>query len=179
MIMVKPAYFQAIKAAAESVPFKTIIGVTEYEQEKQRHIELAVRFLVHTFVPYDGSLNVEEYIDDGIVQLASKGDQARATDTLERTFSLLHQACGANALRRFENGHHSGRVGLVALEGIAVGIASNINRIEKIKDAAKYIRDKIEKFWSQPEAAKFTSPGLRGTIRIQRTVPFGKEWFKP
>lgn len=179
MIMINPAYFRAVKDAAETEPIIRVIGVSEDQVERQRHLELAVRVLVHSNVPYSTNLDVEEYIDDGIVQLAAAGDAEKATRLLTRTFELLDRAAGNGALRRYEDGRHVGKVGLVALEGIAVGVAKNLLAIEALPDAVGFVRGKLQEFWSQPEAARFVSPGLRGTTRIQRTVPFGADWFRP
>jgi hypothetical protein len=142
-------------------------------------MEFAVRFLVHTYVPYDGKLDVEEYIDEGIVTLAGKSDGASAADLLNRTFALLNAVAGKDSLRRFEDGHHTGKVGLVGLEGIAVGVAKNLAAILALPTPQDFVRDKLREFWSQPATVGFTSPGLRGTTRIQRTVPFGEVWFRP
>jgi hypothetical protein len=142
-------------------------------------MEFAVRFLVHTFVPYDGILDVEEYIDDGVVKLAGASNGAAAKDLTNRTFVLLNNVAGKDTLRRFENGHHIGKVGLVGLEGIAVGVAKNLQAILALATPQDFVREKIRMFWSQPETATLTSPGLRGTTRIQRTVPFGENWFRP
>jgi hypothetical protein len=131
MLMVNTIYFRAVKAAAEEENFKIVTAVTEEQLERQRHMEYAVRFLVHTHVPYDGTLDVE-------------------------------------------NGHHTGKVGLVGLEGIAVGVAKNIRAINALRNPERFLKRKIEDFWSQPETANLTSPGIRGTYRIQRTVPFGQ-----
>ena len=179
MLMVNGKYFRAIKAAAEQQPFQTVTSVTEDHIERQRHMEFAVRFLVHTFVPYDGTLDVEEYIDDGIVKLAGKSDGTVAADLINRTFGLLNAVLGKDALRRFENGHHSGKVGLVGLEGIAVGVAKNLDAILALPKPQEFINNKVQEFWTQPQTANITSPGLRGTTRIQRTVPFGAAWFRP
>jgi hypothetical protein len=180
MLMVNAAFFRAVKAAAEQSVFIKVTSVTEDQLEKQRHMEMAVRFLVHTFVPYDGRLDVEEYIDEGIVTLAQAGDLS-AAGLIDRTFGLLFAIAGRNALRRLDNGNYIGKVGLVGLEGIAVGVAKNLDAILALgEDQAKaFVREKMEGFWVQPESARFTSPGLRGTTRIQRTVPFGEEWFRP
>jgi hypothetical protein len=144
-------------------------------------MEMAVRFLVHTNVPYDGRLDVEEYIDEGIIMLAQGGDYTLAVTQITRTFQLLASVAGQDALRRYQEGRHTGKVGLVGLEGIAVGVAKNIDRILALGDveAREFVREKIQAFWSQPQSANFTSPGLRGTMRIQRTVPFGEAWFTP
>lgn len=181
MLMINGDYFRAVKAAAEQQSFRTVISVTDEQAEKQRHLEMAARFLVHTKVPYDGVLDVEEYIDEGIVSLARAGDQADATNLINRTFELLDEVAGANALRRFQNNTHNGKVGLVGLEGIAVGVAKNLDAILALGPipAQDFVREKMKTFWAQPEGSSFTSPGLRGTVRIQRTVPFGEAWFRP
>jgi hypothetical protein len=181
MLMINRDYFRAVRASAEQEAFRHVISVNDDQVEKQRHLEMAVRFLVHAYVPYDGRLDVEEYIDEGIVRLAQAGDHVSATGLMDRTFQILNEVAGGNALRRFQNGSHAGKVGLVGLEGIAVGVAKNIDAILALGHVAarNFVREKIESFWAQPQSANFTSPGLRGTIRIQRTVPFGEEWFRP
>jgi hypothetical protein len=179
VLMVNGEYYRAVKAAAEQQFFQIVISVTEDQIERQRHMEFAVRFLVHTCVPYDGKLDVEEYIDDGVVSLARASNGIAAADLIRRTFALLNTVAGGDALRRFENGRHTGKVGLVGLEGIAVSVAKNLEAIVALSAPQNFVGEKIRTFWSQPQAASFTSPGLRGTTRIQRTVPFGEAWFHP
>jgi Protein of unknown function DUF262 len=181
MLMINGDYFRAVKSAAEQPAFKTVTSVSEDQLEKQRHMEMAVRLLVHSYIQYDGRLDVEEYIDEGIVALAQAGEGADAGNLINRTFTLLNEAAGKNALRRFEKGAYVGKVGFVGLEGIAVGIAKNLEAILALgaDDAKQFVKKKIESFWAQPASAGFTSLGLRGTVRIQRTVPFGETWFRP
>jgi hypothetical protein len=181
MLMISGDYFRAVKTSAEKATFKTVISVTDDQLEKQRHLELAVRFLVHTCIPYDGKLDVEEYIDEGIVKLAKAEKHAGATRLIDKTFSLLNEAAGKDALRRLEGDKYVGKVGLVGLEGIAVGVAKNLDAILALgeDERKKFLKRKIKNFWSQPQSTSFTSPGLRGTTRIQRTVPFGEVWFHP
>lgn len=179
MLMVNGDFFRSVKAVAESPEFQTVTSVTEDQIDRQRHMEFAVRFLVHTYVPYDGILDVEEYIDEGIVQLAAASNGAAEANVISRTFTLLNAAAGKDALRRFEGGRHSGKVGLVGLEGIAVGVAKNLDAILALQVPQEFVRDRIQSFWAHPDTANLTSPGLRGTTRIQRTVPFGEAWFRP
>lgn len=181
MLMVNRDFFRAVKTAAEQPGFREVAGISEEQLGKQRHLEMAVRFLVHAKVPYDGLLDVEEFIDEGIVALAQQGDGAGAAELIDRTFHLLKGAAGADALRRFQNGAHVGKTGLVGLEGIAVGVAKNLDAILALgqEEAVTFVRERLRSFWAQPESATFTSPGLRGTTRIQRTVPSGEAWFRP
>lgn len=181
MLMINGVYFRAIKASADQEAFLKVTNVTEDQVERQRHMEMAVRFLVHVNVAYDGRLDVEEYIDEGIVELAQTGDHVKAVEQISKTFQLLNDVAGGDALRRYQDGVHVGKVGLVGLEGIATGVAKNLDAIEAlgVDEAKRFIKEKIETFWSQPQSANFTSPGMRGTTRIQRTVPFGAGWFRP
>ena len=179
MLMVNGDYFRAVKAAAERSSFKNVTAINEDQIEKQRHMEFAVRFLVHTFVPYDGRLDVEEYIDEGIVHLAKEGDKTEAVRVMNGAFDLLNSIAGGETLRRFDEGRHTGKIGLVGIEGIAVGVAKNIDAISALPDPRGFVMERIRSFWSQPETATLTLPGLRGTTRIQRSIPFGERWFKP
>ncbi len=178
-LMVNAPYFRSLRETAENANFKLLTGITEDQEQKQRHLELAMRFLVHTFIDYDGKLDVEEYIDEGAINLARNGDSARDNLTLIRTFDLLAQADGDAALRRYDGTRHSGKIGLVALETIAVGVGKNIESISALADPAAFVREKSRQFWQDPATANFTSPGVRGTTRIQRTVPYGANWFRP
>jgi hypothetical protein len=135
------------------------------------------RTLVHTYIHYDGKLDVEEFIDNGVVTLASQGETLQAGATFNATFDLLNQAYGANALRRFVNGIPAGRVGLAAFEAIAIGVAKNISQIQAKQDPVGYVRQRTAEFWQTPNVGQFFTSGLRGTIRIQRTIPFGAQWF--
>ncbi|MBC3943043.1 DUF262 domain-containing protein [Sphingomonas albertensis] len=179
VLMVSSSYFRSIKAAAESQPFRSIIGVKDEGEQKQRHIEFAMRFLVHTFVPYPGKLDVEEYIDEGIIVLARQNQSDRDSSLILDVFSLLFNAAGADALRREEGDRHVGRVGNVAVEAIAVGVARNIELIKALDDPISFVREKIGTFWRDNIAQQFFSSGVRGTSRIENTVPLGERWFKP
>jgi hypothetical protein len=177
VIMVNRHYATFMRGLAESVPFRTVLAANEDQIEKQRHLEYASRFMVHTYVPYNGKLDVEEFIDEGMVTLATANETQQAGATFNATFNLLNNAHGPDALRRFQDGVPGGRVGLVAFEGIAVGIAKNIASIQAKADPLAYVRQRIREFWQAPDVHGFFAGGLRGTMRIQRTVPFGAAWF--
>lgn len=177
VIMVGRDYADFLRARAESAVFQAVLAASEDQIEKQRHMEYASRFFVHVYVHYDGKLDVEEFIDEGIVKLATANETEQAGATFDATFSLLSQAYGGDALRRFQNGIAGGRVGLAAFECIAVGIARNIGHIQGRPNPVEYLRQRILEFWQSPDIQNFFVPGLRGTIRIQRTVPFGTAWF--
>jgi len=166
-----------VRELADYDPFRTVLAASEDQIEQQRHMEYVCRFLVHTYIPYNVKLDVQEFIDDGIVTLASAGEIREAGHTFRSTFDLLAQAYGPNALRRIVNGNPAGRVGLAAFECIAVGIGRNINHVLNKPNPLQFVQSRIERLWQNPIVEQFFTAGLRGTVRIQRTVPYGTRWF--
>lgn len=162
---------------ADYTPFRNVLAASDDQLEKQRHMEYVSRFMVYTYIPYDGKLDVEEYIDDGIVKLATACETQMSGETFRETFRLLNSVAGGNSLRRIQNGNHIGRVGLAAFECIAVGIAKNIHSIKAKAVPEQYVQQRISEFWESPDLEPFFGLGLRGTVRIQRTISFGSEWF--
>lgn len=179
MLMTNSFGFRQVKASAEQDTYLQVLNITEDQKDKQRHMEYAARFLVHYAIPYDGSLDIEEYIDTGIVSLLNGEMLDTSLEAMQTTFALLNGCLGGDALKRWDGEKHVGKVGLVGLEAVAVGIAKNLSRISRESDVYAFLIDRVRRFWHQEELSSFTSPGLRGTTRIQRTVPFGEAWFCP
>jgi hypothetical protein len=177
VIMVNPAYHQFMRTCAQTQAFLRVLSASPDQLDKQRDMEYVSRFLVNTYVDYNGKLDVEEFIDKGIVDLARIGETENTAAAFNATFDLLDQAHGQNALRRFNQGEPVGRVLLAAFECIAVGVARNIAHIQAKPDPVDFVRQRITEFWQQPAINDFFVAGLRGTVRIQRTIPFGTEWF--
>lgn len=130
VIMVNARYSEFLINLANDINFLTVLSATDNQKEKQKHMEYASRFMVYCYEPYDGRLDVEEFIDEGIVKIAEKGEEQISGQNFLNTFELLNSAYGANALKRIQGGSHTGRVGLAAFEAIAIGIAQNIDHIK-------------------------------------------------
>lgn len=176
-IMVNADYQQFLRNLAQRASYLKVLSASSDQLEKQRDLEYLSRFLVHVYIDYDGKLDVEDFIDKGVVELAKIGETNQAASTFNATFDLLDRVHGENALRRFNNGQPTGRVLLAAYECIAVGIAKNIANVQGKADPADYVRQRIAEFWRDPAINNFFVAGLRGTARIQRTLPFGAAWF--
>jgi len=71
--MVNAEFFHKLRRLAESKTFLTLLNISEDQQEAQRDLEYLTRFLVYRHIEYDGKLDVEEYIDNGIIKMAEEG----------------------------------------------------------------------------------------------------------
>ena len=79
--MVSPLYHHFMRNCAQRQSYLTVLSASPDQLEKQRDIEYVSRFLVHTYSRYDGKLDVEEFIDKGIVELAVAGERNIAART--------------------------------------------------------------------------------------------------
>ena len=179
MIMVSEPFFKMVKELGDHGSYRAVLAASPDQIIRQHHMEWASRFLVHSDLPYDRKLDVGDFIDEGVIKLAENGNLPEMAKHFKDTFDLLNSAVGSNALRRHLGGNPVGRVSLAAFECIAVGIGANLDAIKLQSDAGQFVRDRVEKFWEDPALESFFTPGLRGTVRIQRTIPFGKNFFAP
>jgi len=179
MIMIDAVAFELIKAAAEDPNFIGICSVSEDQREKQRHMEMATRFLVMTFCFYDGKLDVDDYLNDGIAALLGNGNIAAQVQCMTQTFDLLHAAIGINALKRHLEERPVGKVNYAPFEGIAVGIGRNIDVIRRLPDPLAFLREKIASFWVDPVTIAVTGGVIKAQYRLQRMLPFGQQHFCP
>lgn len=177
VIMINANYYRFLKRLASSNDFLAVVGVNEEQKEKQKHLEYLCRFFSHTFIPYNGDLDVEEFVDESMQVLAKQNETLNAEAVFNWTFGILRNLGGTDALRRLQNDVPVGRIGLAAFETIAVGIARNYATLHVLPNPEKTLEDAISRFWKSPEIEKFFAAGLRGTVRIQRTIPFGTNWF--
>lgn len=179
MIMIDGEAFKLIKLAAESRNFIDICAISEDQQEKQKHLEMASRFLVMASCPYDGKLDVDDYLNDGIASLLEGGNVAALVNNMTRTFDLLSIAIGADALKRHIDGRAVGKVSYASLEGIAVGIGKNIDAISELPNPSQFVSEKITTYWQAPAVIAVTGAIIKASYRLQKTLPFGQQHFRP
>ena len=170
-----------IKEIAQSDRFWRIANITKEQKEKQKDIEFLVRAIVHTGEDFNPEMDVQEFLDRAILKIITEEGVEKVIDSVLWSVKVLDELFGSDALLPHEEAYEgiSKRFSLRALEGILVGIAKNKDSITSLDNPKDFIRGRIDEFWRQREVADLSASGLRGTTRIQRTVPFGEKWFCP
>lgn len=104
MLMVNRDFFQWIMNLAEYDSFKNVVAQTENAERKQRLVELALRFFVYRNVPYKSGLDVNEYLDNGMISLASNADfnTDEEGSVFHSTFDFIQNTVGENAFKRYD-----------------------------------------------------------------------------
>ena len=182
VIMVDEEFFRTLDDLSKNVHFSKVSRITEAGAIIQKKLEFVMRFFTFTQFGFNPKYDVEEFVDKHIVEFANrKEEQRKLAGLFTQTFKLLHDAAGNNALRRYDgkSKKFTGGVGQVALEAVAVGVARNYRAIEKQKDPARFVLNKIRSFWSEARVKSFSASGVSGTKRLSETVEYGQKYFAP
>lgn len=181
MVLANSEITKRIKDLAKSEAATAVFRITPDQQQKQTDVGYIVRSIVHTAKDFGSRTDVQDFLDKGIIEVLTADNSEDALDSVEWTLALLKRIRGEEALLPGEQAREglANRFSLRALEAIVVGIARNRQRIEALSSTDSFIEEKLTSFWQQTEVDDMSASGLRGTTRIQKTVPFGTEWFKP
>ncbi len=181
MVLTNSAFTQKIRNFVTQEPFKKIFRVTDDQRLNQKDIEFVVRLIVHTFKEFPKRRDVQEFLDQAILEVMTEKDADEVLKQVGWAIDILYRLLGEVALIPPEDrpADIAPRFSLRALEGIAVGVARNQDSIIALDDPNAFVRTKVADFWKQPEVVNMSAPGLTGSVRLQRSVPFGSRWFNP
>ncbi|PXA86583.1 DUF262 domain-containing protein [Nostoc sp. 3335mG] len=181
MVLANADVTRLMRAFCATPEFGAIFRLTEEQKKVQRDLDYLVRVMVHSVSDLPRGSDVQEFLDSAILRILAEPGAEAVLGTAEWAITLLHRALDANALippeERLEG--IAARFSLRALEGIVAGVSRNRAAIEGLPNPDEFIRQRVATFWQQSQVAEMSAAGLRGTVRIQRSVPFGAEWFNP
>ena len=183
MVLADAEFTAQLRAFIMLEDFRVLFKVTEEQRKTQKDLEYLVRLIVHARVDYSGGrIDVHDFLSSGILKVIERGQQQDVLAVAHWVVYTLKRIGGADALmppQKRVDGIDDKRFSLRALEVIAVGLARNRAAIDQLPADNTFIRDRIATFWKNPIAGELSRAGLRGTTRIQKSIPFGVTWFNP
>jgi hypothetical protein len=181
MVLANPVFTAKLRTFSKNEDFQRIFQVTEAQRQNQKDLEYAVRIVAHTYEEFERGRDVQEFLDQAIIKIMGEHDADEVLATVGWPISTLRRLFGDNALNppKDKRLNVANRFSLRALEGIVVGLARHKREIQMKDDPDGFVRERVSSFWSQPEILTMAAPGLRGTVRLQRSVAFGAKWFAP
>jgi hypothetical protein len=181
MVLVNSDTTRQMREFCATPEFSALFRLTTEQRKTQADLEYLVRIIVHTAKDLPRGIDVQEFLDREILSILSNPGSDMALENASWTVKTLQHALGNDALIPPDERQQgiAPRFSLRALEGIVVGVARNRMEISRLDKPDIFIRERVAQFWQQPQVGEMSASGLRGTVRIQRSVPFGANWFKP
>ncbi len=181
-VMIDRTFNQWIHECRSFAAFQGAAKQTEAAAERQQDTELVLRFFAFRNVPYTRGLDVHEYLDKALFNLASSGtlDRDAEGDVFRRTFTLLNDTMGARAFKRWDGADFTGKFLQSMFEAVATGVSRNIDAIEALgEEAGQFIEDRCRELWSDPTFEQSNGAGVRGTTRLANILPMAGDFFRP
>ncbi len=180
-VMVNKLFAKWLRERSSKPEFLTTIDQTEFALEKQMAAELALRFFAFRLVPYTPGLDVHEYLNDALIQLASneKLNLNREAKIFNETFVILCNAMGSNAFKRSDGLDFKGKFLMSVFEVVATGVAKNLDAIKALKNPNTFIKGRCRKLWNDSNFKKNSGAGVRGTTRLANLLPMAESFFRP
>ena len=161
---------------------KTIIQ-TENAIQKQANVELALRFFAFRKIPYQRGLDVHEYLNKAVRELAKNElfSMEREGDIFNRTFSLISNALGTDAFKKWDGNRFLGKFLISVFEVLATGISKNIDAIEQLPptEQNEFIINKAKTLWDNTVFLQYTGAGVSGSARLANLIPLAETFLRP
>lgn len=182
-IMLNKDFQRWLTGLADDADFRVTISQTDTALERQAHVELALRFLSFRHVPYGGGLDVHEYLDDALYQLATERplDLNVEGEVFKRTFLFLNEALGADAFKRWDGAHFGGKFLMSVFEVVAPGVSRNLASLQQMNapERNEFLREKCKHLWNHHIFKQYSGAGVRGTSRLSNLLPMAEPFFAP
>jgi hypothetical protein len=182
-VMLDPTFHDWLISLSSYPVFKKSTSQTDQALKRQAGTELALRYLAFKYVPYMKGLDVHEYLDQALIELATwKGFDRRAAELdFKRTFDLLFGALGTNAFKRWDSKKFTGKFLMSVFEIMPAGVSKNYLRISALgsSGAKAFITKRAKDLWNSKTFVRNSGAGIRGTTRLENLLPEAGAFFKP
>ena len=180
MVLTSRDFTQRLREFVTKDDFRKVFRVTEEQRLIQKDLEYAVRLVVHTFKDFPKGRDVRSFTMR-ILEVMMERSPDEVLAQVGWSVETLQRLLGDKALIPPDDRPEeiAQRFSLRALEVSPSAITRNKGAIAILADPDAFIREKVTGFWQQSEVADMSAPGLRGSVRLQRSVTFGSKWFCP
>ncbi|QFR33718.1 DUF262 domain-containing protein [Ancylobacter sp. TS-1] len=163
--------------------FKLTTNQTDTALEAQAGVELALRFFAFRSVAYQSGLDVHEYLNGALMQMATSNDfdMLGERDVFQKTFTFLNAALGDAAFKKWNGGNFSGKFLMSVYEVMATGVSYNLVHLNAMSphDRDVFIKEVAKKLWSNPSFTQNSGAGVRGTTRLAKLLPISADLLRP
>lgn len=183
LLMSNKEFFAWIEELSLHPSFTSAVSITDRAKEERYDMELVVRFIaLRTINPNElrGLIDLGSFLTDRIIALSTSAIDLQTEGALFRkTFDLLEQSLGDASFRRYDaaRDRFMGPSLVSAYEVLAIGLGHRAQDWNLSDGDKALVREIAKSIWSNPAFTTHQGSGVRGTDRIQHTIPLGRQLF--
>lgn len=184
LVMINKPFFDWLKDLSHNEAFISTTALSDRPLEEAYDIELALRFILLAQINERDIKSVGDvgsFLTNQMMDTATPDktyDKDSVKSLFEKTFSVLDEALGDSAFKRYSNkkDRHEGGFLVSMYEVVALGIAFNIDN--NTLCAKSEIAKKARSVWSDEKFTKWSGAGVTATRRLPKLIPYGRDLFK-
>lgn len=185
LLMINNQAFTWLQDISSSEEFKSTIPISEKQQEECYAQELALRFFVHRFSSTEARgdhVDVGPYLDEQLNSMFKKEsdfDYENEAAIFIKTFSILNQALGEDAFKKFNHSKHKreGAVSLPVYEALTMGISSAVENGQDERLLISKVDEKSKELTGKREFIEILEKRVRPLDRMVKMNQLGIEVF--
>lgn len=181
MLMINEDFHNWIHELSEYEHFKNCINISDNQEKRQYHVELVIRFFVYRNKEYFSGLDVHEYIDRGMLEIADSKefDKKHEEDIFKNTFKILDKSLGSKTFKKWDGNKFKGKFLISAYEAISYGLSQNVDTVyDELDDSIEFfIEERVKEIWEDETYINNSGAGVRGSTRLSNLLPKAEEYF--
>ncbi|QTA84982.1 DUF262 domain-containing protein [Desulfonema magnum] len=179
LVMMNKDIHNWFQELANDQNFSDVISITQRLIDEQYHVELVLRYLACCHYPYNRQKDVRDYLTDAMEYILKSDtfDFQSEKEKFEKIFTLLNNALGEDAFKKFDGKRFKGKFLESAYEAITVGLGTSSDDYETGQDEELVIQ-KIQNLWKNKDFLNSIGSGTNAKVRLPRIIPFAKSYFK-
>lgn len=189
LVMENEDFFNWLERLSEHPKFRECAAVSERFEDQGYHKELVSRFLIFSDIGEEslkGIGDIAPFVNGKMLEMA-RGDAACLKEhakVFEGTFAILSAPeIGDRAFKRYsaKEERFKGSFLISPFEVVACGIAHHLARGKSVNDfPPEIVLKKIQGIWEgRGLLENIKGSGRKGSNRLPRTIPYGREKFQP
>jgi len=188
MIMTNKTFYEFVKQLENEESYRCCVPISDRKEDEQYRMELILRLFIALNMDLNkanGYQDLTQLLDKETLLLCDKTiDYDQERQSFIETFRLLKDVLDENTFKIYaqkpsgQHVHH-GPFLSSAFQSIAVGVFKNLNLITAKGDKTTWLKEKIEKFYTEETFLENTKPGVRAIPRFKELSLFGMDYFKP
>jgi hypothetical protein len=173
-----PEFVDWIDSLAEFPPFRDGLCLSELQQNTMYDRGLVLRYLAmkNSYKEFDH--DVEPFVTDYVRQVLEKEkafETAREEEIFKETFKHVDLALGEDAWRHCRDGQHKGGFSVYVFESVSVGVAINLNSVQKL--SKQQLQERIVTFKQDAEFTDNTGAGANTKTKLHNRIRFALSYF--
>ncbi len=181
IVMVNPDAYRWLRRLSDDENFQECVALSERARDEQYDMELVLRFIVFRTMPVESLVNlgdIGDFLTDKAAAMARNRafDYRAEEDAFRQTFAMLKQTLSSDSFRRYDAGRARfvGGFSVSAYEVVALGVGYNARRLGRDPSV---IAERVQRIWSDRAFLDNSGSGIRGSSRIPRILPYGRQLF--